>query len=66
LRPTSAAAHYNLGRALYRDHRISEAIVYYEEAIAIDPDYPDAANSLTRALLDNKRKDDDRFSPKKP
>ena len=51
--PASALAHYNLAVGLHRLGQLSEAITQYKEALAIDPNYPDAEEFLHQALLQN-------------
>jgi len=48
-------AHNNLGHALARDGRGSEAIARYTEALRIKPDYAEAHNNLGYALADQGR-----------
>jgi Flp pilus assembly protein TadD len=50
LRPDSSAAHYNLGNALFRQGRRSEAIAALRKALAIRPDYALAHDGLGVAL----------------
>ena len=53
--PRQAAAHYNLGIALMARRRadapVTEAVEAFRQAVAIDPDYPEAHASLGAALL---------------
>ena len=51
LRIEPAEAHYNLGFALLRKGRTSEAIDQYEKALLINPDYADVRNNLASALV---------------
>ena len=51
LRIEPAEAHYNLGFALLRKGRTSEAIDQYEKALLVNPDYPDVRNNLASALV---------------
>ncbi len=44
--PNKARPRNNLGNALKEEHRIPEAMVQLERAIALKPDYPDALNNL--------------------
>ncbi len=44
--PQKARPHNNLGNALKEAHRIPEAIVQLQQALALKPDYPDALNNL--------------------
>lgn len=46
VRPGSAAAHYNLGNALFRQGRRAEAAESLRKALAIDPDYALAHDGL--------------------
>jgi len=48
--PSSALGHYNLAVGLHRLGRLPEAIAQYKEALAIDPNYPDAEEFLQQAL----------------
>ena len=50
IRPGSAAAHYNLGNALFRTGRRSEAIASLRKALAIQSDYALAHDGLGVAL----------------
>jgi Flp pilus assembly protein TadD len=50
VRPGSAAAHYNLGNALFRQGRHAEAVASLRKALAIDPDYALAHDGLGVAL----------------
>jgi Flp pilus assembly protein TadD len=50
LRPESAAAHYNLGNALFRQGRRAEAIESLRRAVALQPDYALAHDGLGVAL----------------
>jgi tetratricopeptide (TPR) repeat protein len=50
LRPDSPAAHYNLGNALFRQGRRSEAISALREALTLQPDYALAHDGLGVAL----------------
>ena len=50
LRPDIAEAHTNLGVALARQGRVSEAIVHYSESLRIRPDIAEAHNNLGNAL----------------
>ena len=58
LRPTLAAAHYNLGTALTSAGLLADAIVSYERALAIRPDYAVALNNLGDTLVALGRPDD--------
>ena len=53
--PREAAAHYNLGIALMArrqpDEPVTEAVEAFRQAVALDPDYPEARASLGAALL---------------
>ena len=51
-------AHYNLGNTLRQNGRLDEAIVQYQEAIKIMPDYAEAYNHLGYALLQRGRVDE--------
>ena len=51
IKPDYADAHYNLGNALRREGKNSEAISHYKMAIKINPDYADAYNNLGIAVL---------------
>jgi tetratricopeptide (TPR) repeat protein len=50
LNPGSAPTHYNLGIALSRERRLSDALAAFEEAVRIDPDYAEAHNNLGAML----------------
>ena len=47
LRPESAVAHYNLGKALQKIGSTSEAISHYQKAIELKPDSPLVHNNLS-------------------
>ena len=53
--PREAAAHYNLGVALMArrqaDEPVTDAVAAFQQAVALDPDYPEARASLGAALL---------------
>lgn len=49
-RPDDAAAHNNLGTALFALDRLPEAVARYERALALDPAYADALVNLAKAL----------------
>jgi Flp pilus assembly protein TadD len=55
VRPESAAAHYNLGNALFRQGRHAEAIASLRKALALDPDYALAHDGLGVALYSQGR-----------
>jgi Flp pilus assembly protein TadD/mono/diheme cytochrome c family protein len=55
VRPDSAAAHYNLGNALFRQGRPAEAVGALRKALAIDPDYALAHDGLGVALYSQGR-----------
>jgi tetratricopeptide (TPR) repeat protein len=44
-------AHLNLGLVLRARGRVQEAVGHYEQAIGIDPRYPNAHGALGEALL---------------
>ena len=48
--PQKARPHNNLGNALKRQGKLSEAIYHFEEALRIDPNYAKAHNNLGIAL----------------
>jgi len=50
VQPGLAAAHYNLGNALFREGRQAEAVESLRKALAIDPDYALAHDGLGVAL----------------
>ena len=50
VQPELAAAHYNLGNALFREGRHAEAVESLRKALAIDPDYVLAHDGLGVAL----------------
>jgi Flp pilus assembly protein TadD len=50
VRPDSAASHYNLGNALFRQGRHAEAVGSLRKALAIDPNYALAHDGLGVAL----------------
>jgi Flp pilus assembly protein TadD/mono/diheme cytochrome c family protein len=55
VRPDSAAAHYNLGNALFRQGRHADAIESLTKALALDPDYALAHDGLGVALYSQGR-----------
>ena len=46
LRPNHVRAYTNLGKALARQEKNDEAIVWYQRAISIEPDLPETRNNL--------------------
>jgi len=42
--------HNNLGLALIRSQQVDEAIVHFQKALEIKPDYTDARANLNKAL----------------
>jgi serine/threonine-protein kinase len=58
LRPQSPGAHLNVGRALFEQGRLDEAIAESQEAIRLKTDYPEAHNNLGIALLGKSRQDE--------
>lgn len=64
LNPDAAAAHYNLGRALYEKGEkgekdaIDKALFHFSEAVRLKPDYVPAHNNLANALLLKDRLDE--------
>jgi hypothetical protein len=58
--PSSALGHYNLAVGLHRLGHLPEAIVHYKEALAIDPNYPDAKDFLEQAESENSQKNNER------
>jgi protein O-GlcNAc transferase len=56
--PDNPKALFNLGNALRRAHRITDAIAVYQQAIKSLPDFPEAINNL--ALLFNQQGQPDR------
>jgi Tfp pilus assembly protein PilF len=58
--PSSALGHYNLAVGLHRLGHLPEAIVHYKEALAIDPNYPDAKDFLEQAESENGQKNNER------
>ncbi len=62
----SPLAHYNLAVGLHRLGRFSEAVVHYKEALALDPNYPDAKEFLEQALLQSSQGDGSKAEPAKP
>jgi hypothetical protein len=55
IRPDSAAAHYNLGNALFRQGRRADAIAALRKALEIDPNYALAHDGLGVALYSEGR-----------
>jgi protein O-mannosyl-transferase len=66
MNPSSALAHYNLAVSLHRLGRFADAIAHYQEALRLDPNYPDAKEFLDQALSESAQSGDPRFRPKKP
>jgi len=54
INPDFAEAHYNLGAALQREGKNSEAISHYKMAIKINPDLAEAYTNLSAAYLNKK------------
>jgi tetratricopeptide (TPR) repeat protein len=52
LLPNDAGAHINLGNALARHGRLTEAVASYRRALLLSPDFAEAHNNLGHALLD--------------
>jgi len=55
LKPSSAAAHYNLGTALTVARRLDDASIAYRRALQIDPEYANAHNNLGSVLMSQGR-----------
>jgi len=51
INPNYAAAHYNLGTALFAEGKNEESIGYFKEAIRIRPGYAAAQKNLDKVLL---------------
>ncbi|MGM0596398.1 MAG: tetratricopeptide repeat protein [Myxococcota bacterium] len=51
--------YYNLGNAYYKINKAGYAVFYYEKALQIDPDHPDALYNLnlTKKLISSQNKD---------
>ena len=47
--PKLAQPHNYLGKILMRENKISEAIVQFEEALRLHPDFPEAEENLRNA-----------------
>jgi tetratricopeptide (TPR) repeat protein len=50
IKPDSAEAYYNLGNVLFKKGSVNEAIVLYQKALQIKPDFAGAQNSLAWVL----------------
>ena len=50
IEPNVAKTHNDLGVALAMQDRFDEAVVYFTQALRINPDYADARRNLQRAL----------------
>jgi serine/threonine-protein kinase len=50
IRPESAVAHHNVGRALAYAYRIDDAIKHFREAVKLDPKFAHAVSNLGKAL----------------
>jgi tetratricopeptide (TPR) repeat protein len=48
-------AHYSMGLALRRDGELDEAVKHYQQAAAIDPQFPEAEHNLGVALAKQKK-----------
>lgn len=51
----SPALLYNLANALYKQGKLGEAILYYEAALILDPDFEPARKNLEKTLGETKR-----------
>lgn len=49
LKPQDAVVYYNLGNSYYRLNKVGPAVLNYEKALQIKPDYPEAKDNLTLA-----------------
>jgi protein O-mannosyl-transferase len=49
--PTSWLTHNNLGNLLFQAGQVDEAIIHFQRALQISPDYAEAHNNLAGALL---------------
>ena len=58
LQPDSWAAHYRLGAALQKERRFAEAIVEYQEALRLYPDYAPAHGAVGINLVSLGRNDE--------
>jgi tetratricopeptide (TPR) repeat protein len=58
LQPESWAAHYRLGAALQKERRFEEAIVEYQEALRLYPDYAPAHGNVAINLVSLGRNDE--------
>jgi Flp pilus assembly protein TadD len=56
--PTNARAQGNFGRALAKQGQIDEAIIHYQKALEIRPDYADVHNNFGLALATRGQADD--------
>ncbi len=50
INPSDYRAHLNLGAALVREKRYSQALLHFSEAIRVEPEYAEAYNNLGLAL----------------
>ena len=48
--PNSIEAHNNLGIALASQGKLDEAIDQFQQALTLDPEFPNARRNLTAAL----------------
>ncbi len=58
LKPDDAAAHDNLGAALYLQGKLDEAVAEFREAIRLKPDYAAAHNNFGAALKARRKLDE--------
>jgi Tfp pilus assembly protein PilF len=56
--PGSARARLNVGNVARRQGRMNDAIAAYQQALEIDPDYPDALSNLAGIYASQRRIDD--------
>ena len=55
LAPTNAVAHENLGLLLAQRGRFDEALTHFQQAVALNPNWPDALNALAWVLATHPR-----------
>jgi tetratricopeptide (TPR) repeat protein len=55
MQPFNPAGYFNLAVAFHREHRLQDAITYYQKALALKSDFPKAREYLAEALRESGR-----------